>query len=141
MLREKTNAMNTQKLSRECERETERDRENRREEGNCRKGGSLVRHYPQSNPQFQVKRNTEGAWKKLKQTRTERRNNHLSNVYVVENFSPCVQLSTSGLFTLPGSARRAHGRQLRHGSHTISPYTPRMTNPLSPCHTAKLTLG
>lgn len=76
------------KLSRECERETERDREKRREEGNCRKGGSLVRHYPQSNPQFQVKRNTEGDWKKLKQTRMELRNNHLSNVYVVKNFSP-----------------------------------------------------
>lgn len=53
---------------------------------------------------------------------------------VVSNFSPSVQLSTSGLFTLAGSAERAHSRQHRHGSHTISPYTPRMTNPLSPCH-------
>lgn len=69
----------------------------------------------------------------------EQLNNTLSPVYVVSNdvvsnFSPSVQLSTSGLFTLAGSAERAHCRQHRHGSHTISPYTPRMTNPLSPCH-------
>lgn len=69
----------------------------------------------------------------------EQLNNTPSPVYavsndVVSNFSPSVQLSTSGLFTLAGSAERAHCRQHRHGSHTISPYTPRMTNPLSPCH-------
>lgn len=69
----------------------------------------------------------------------EQLNNTPSPVYavsndVVSNFSPSVQLSTSGLFTLAGSAQHAHCRQHRHGSHTISPYTPRMTNPLSPCH-------
>lgn len=69
----------------------------------------------------------------------EQLNNTPSPVYevstdVVSNFSPSVQLSTSGLFTLAGSADGAHCRQHSHGSHTISPYTPRMTNPLSPCH-------
>ena len=118
----------------------ERDRENRREEGNCRKGGSLVRHYPQSNPQFQVRRNTERDYRKKEiQTRMELLNNTQSLVCVVSNnvvsnFSPSLQLSTSGLVTLAGSAKRSHCRQHRHGSHTISPYTPRMTNPLSPCH-------
>lgn len=34
---------------------SERMRESRAED-NCRKRGSLVRHYPQSNPQFQVRR-------------------------------------------------------------------------------------
>lgn len=92
-----------------------RDGENRREEGNCRKGGSLVRHYPQSNPQFQVTRNTQGARQEEeeKQTRREQLNNISSPVYaaskdVVLKFSPSVQLSTSGLFTLAGSAERAH---------------------------------
>lgn len=65
----------------------------------------------------------------------EQLNNTPSPVYVVSNFSPPIQLSTSGLFTLAGSVERAHGRKHRHGSNTISPYTPRMTNPLSPCHT------
>lgn len=69
----------------------------------------------------------------------EQLNNTPSPVYVVSNdvvsnFSPSVQLSTSGLFTLAGSSEHAHCRQHRHGSHTISPYTPRMTNPLFPCH-------
>lgn len=36
----------------ERERERERDREESREDSNCRKGASLVRHYPESNPQF-----------------------------------------------------------------------------------------
>ena len=69
----------------------------------------------------------------------EQLNNTPSPVYavsddVVLNFSPPAQLSTSGLFTLAGSMDHAHSRQHRHGSHTISPYTPRMTNPLFPCH-------
>lgn len=59
-LKEKMDTMNRQnQMEFERERETGRDRENRRKEGNCRKRGSLVRHYPQSNPQFQVRRNTE----------------------------------------------------------------------------------
>lgn len=64
-LKEKVNKMNREF---ERERETERDRGNGRDEGNCRKRGSLVRHYPQSNPQFQVRRNTEGDQRKKRET-------------------------------------------------------------------------
>lgn len=35
--------------------ETARDSGDRREGCNCRKKGSLARHYPQSNPQFKVR--------------------------------------------------------------------------------------
>lgn len=107
--------MNKTKLKRGFERERETERTG--EEGNCRKGGSLVRHYPQSNPQFQVMRNTERLEKKERQTVMEQLrsspspayevSNDVVPNYVVSNFSPSVQLSTSGLFTLAGSTERA----------------------------------
>lgn len=119
----------------EGEGDGERQRENRGKEGNCRKGGSLVRHYPQSNPQFLGhEEQRERGEKEETQTRLEQLNKTPTSACVLSNFSPPFQLSTSGLFTLAGSGLHAHCRQHRHGSHTISPYTPSMTNPLSPCH-------
>lgn len=54
---------------REANQVSERMRE-RREEDNCRKRGSLVRHYPQSNPQFQVRRKRQRETKGKKRNKT-----------------------------------------------------------------------
>lgn len=106
---------------------TERDSENRREEGNCRKRGSLARHYPQSNPQFKVRGNTERETREEEENQTvkEQLKNTPSLVYIVSNdilsnFSPSVQLSTSGLFTLAGSAERAHCTVMDHTSYLLT---------------------
>lgn len=73
---------------REVKMKTERDRENRREEGNCRKRGSLVRHFPQSNPQFKVG-GTQRLEKKNKKNYKEEISKILHTpVCIVSNDSP-----------------------------------------------------
>lgn len=111
------------------EKGTERDSENWREEGNCRKRGSLARHYPQSNPQFKVRGNTERETREEEENQTVKEQLKMKNipslVYIVSNdilsnFSPSVQLSTSGLFTLAGSAERAHCTVMDHTSYLLT---------------------
>lgn len=141
--------MNRQSKHREFERRG-KQRETERKEGRrviAGKGGSLVRHYPQSTPQFLGQTRERERPERKRQTNMDGATSiKLCHVFmlvfysILTNFSPSLQLSTSGLFTLAGSTEREHRRQHRHGSHTISPYTPRMTNPLSPCHRAELTL-
>lgn len=59
------------------------------------------------------------------QTVKEQFNKNPSLVYIVSNdilsnFSPSVQLSTSGLFTLAGSAERAHCTVMDHTPYLLT---------------------